>query len=68
MYVRTHNKIVCCWNNGRGKKRFGEHGEIRVEKHLQCARIGRGKHQKAWKQEILRVHNSNPLQRPYRVH
>ncbi len=27
------------------------------------ARIGRGKHQKAWKQEIRRVHNSNPLQR-----
>ncbi len=27
------------------------------------ARIGRGKHQKAFKQEIRRVHNSNPLQR-----
>ncbi len=29
------------------------------------ARIGRGrgKHQKAWKQEIRREHNSNPLQR-----
>ncbi len=24
---------------------------------------GRGKHQKAWKQEIRREHNSNPLQR-----
>ncbi len=27
------------------------------------ARIGQGKHQKAWEQEIRRVHNSNPLQR-----
>ncbi len=27
------------------------------------ARIGRGKHQKAWEQEIRREHNSNPLQR-----
>ncbi len=32
------------------------------------ARIGRGKHQKAWEQEIRRVHNSNPLQRPSHVH
>ncbi len=32
-----------------------------IEKHLQCARIGRGKHQKAWKQEIRREQNSNPL-------
>ncbi len=27
------------------------------------ARIGRGKHQKAWKKEIRQEHNSNPLQR-----
>ncbi len=27
------------------------------------ARIGQGKHQKAWEQEIRREHNSNPLQR-----
>ncbi len=35
------------------------------------ARIGRGKHQKAWKQEILlsrREQNSNPLQRNSYVH
>ncbi len=25
-------------------------------------KIGRGKHQKAWEQEIRREHNSNPLQ------
>ncbi len=30
---------------------------------LKIARIGRGKHQKAWEQEIRRVHNSYPLQR-----
>ena len=32
------------------------------------ARIGRGKHQKAWKEEIRREHNSNPLQRNSHVH
>ena len=35
------------------------------QKHLHCvkvARIGRWKPQKAWKQEIRRKHNSNPLQ------
>ncbi len=32
------------------------------------ARIGQGKHQKAWEQEIRRVHNSNPLQRNSHVH
>ncbi len=34
------------------------------------ARIGRGKLQfeKAWKQEIRREHNSNPLQRHSHVH
>ncbi len=42
---------------------------IRIEKHLQCgARIGRGKHQKAWEQEIWREHHSNPLQRHSHVH
>ncbi len=30
--------------------------------------IGQGKHQKAWKQEIRREHNSNPLQRNSYVH
>ncbi len=32
------------------------------------ARIGREKHQKAWKQEIRREQNSNPLQRNSHVH
>ncbi len=35
---------------------------------MKIARIGRGKHQKAWEQEIRREHNSNPLQRHEHVH
>ncbi len=35
---------------------------------IKIARIGRGKHQKAWKQEFRREHNSNPLQRHSHVH
>ncbi len=31
------------------------------------ARIGQGNHKKAWKQEIRREHNSNPLQRQSHV-
>ncbi len=36
---------------------------IRIEKHLQCENLLglAGKHQKAWKLEIRREHNSNPL-------
>ena len=34
---------------------------------LKIARIGQGNHQKAWKQEIRREHNSNPLQRQSHV-
>ena len=30
---------------------------------LKIARIGQRNHKKAWKQEIRREHNSNPLQR-----
>ncbi len=30
---------------------------------MKIARIGQGNHKKAWKQEIRREHNSNPLQR-----
>ncbi len=53
MHVMIRKFILLYW------KRKG----IRLEKHLQCgARIGQGKHQKAWEQEIRREHNSNPLQ------
>ncbi len=38
---------------------------IRIEA---IARIGRGKHQKAWKQVIRREQNSNPLQRHSHAH
>ncbi len=46
---------------------------IRIEKNIYNVkiaiyRIGQGKHQKAWKQEIWRVHNFNPLKRPSHVH
>ncbi len=42
---------------------FPVHGCI--EKHLQCEKLLglAGGNQKAWKQEIRREHNSNPLQR-----
>ncbi len=37
---------------------------------MQCEKLLglAGKHQKAWKQEIRREHNSNPLQRHSHVH
>ncbi len=34
---------------------------------MKIARIGQGNHKKAWKQEIRREHNSNPLQRQLHV-
>ena len=45
---------------------------IRLEKHLQCEKLlglarGTTISQKAWKQEIRREHNSNPLQRQSHV-
>ncbi len=60
---RAEHTTVCVWG-GKGVDETSDIRILRIKNICNVTRIGRrGKHQKAWKQEIRREHNSNPLQR-----